>query len=239
MGSNPTYPDPEWVADERTHYTDAGVAARAYAARPALEEEYREVVGVDFPRQPLVDQDAAAAAVRALLAAIGEDPDREGLQDTPARVARAWAEFMDPPEASLGTSFTSEGTDQMVVVSGMRVWSICEHHLMPFWTDVAIAYIAGARLLGLSKLARIAHHHAHRLQLQERLVEAIAQDVQTRTSTADVAVTASGVHLCMVARGVRTEGVMTSSAMYGRFRTQEATRAEFLSLARGERRGGW
>jgi GTP cyclohydrolase I len=182
------------------------------------------------PGRKPVDQGKVREATLMLLDAIGENPLREGLRDTPDRVARAWAEFMDYDPGKVSASFASEGTDQMVVVSGMRVWSLCEHHLLPFYCDVTVGYLADDHLLGLSKLARIAHKHAHGLQVQERLVEQIAAEVKDLAGTRDVAVVASGVHLCMVMRGVRTDGRMTSASISGRFREPSA-RAEFMSLA--------
>jgi len=166
---------------------------------------------------------------RQLLLAIGEDPDRPGLADTPARWARWWFEFMDYEDENLDTTFESIVADQMVVVKGIRVWSLCEHHLLPFYCDVSIGYVAKESVLGLSKFARIAHHHAHKLQLQERLVHDIAGTVADLTKTKDVAVIAHGEHLCMTMRGIRSPATMISSAMHGAFRSNPALRAEFMS----------
>lgn len=182
-----------------------------------------------------VDQPRVRAAVREILEAIGENPDREGLQDTPGRVARWWAEFMDYDPGRTAVTFQSDRVDQLVAVSGMRVWSLCEHHLLPFWADVTVAYIARGKVLGLSKLARIAHKHAHRLQLQEQLVDGIATEVAEVAGVEDVAVHATGVHLCMVMRGVRTEGQMVSTGLRGVFRHDPAARAEFLRIAHADR----
>jgi GTP cyclohydrolase I len=120
--------------------------------------------------------------------------------------------------------------DQMVCVSGIRVTSLCEHHLLPFWCDVAIGDIPDEKFLGLSKFARIAHQFAHRLQLQERLGHQIADEISRITGTENVAVVLKGEHVCMTARGIRTPGLMTSSVMRGVFRTQSNTRMEFLRL---------
>jgi GTP cyclohydrolase I len=168
---------------------------------------------------------------RNLLEAIGEDPTRPGLVDTPRRFADSWREFVEYDPGNIETTFESVTLDQMVVVKGMRVWSMCEHHLLPFWCDVSVGYLTGDKVLGLSKFARIAHKHAHRLQLQERLVEGIATDLKEIVGTENVAVIAEGEHLCMTMRGVRTPARMISSAMYGAFRTEQA-RAEFLSIVR-------
>jgi GTP cyclohydrolase I len=178
-----------------------------------------------------MDYRAIERATYALLVAIGEDPTREGLLDTPARVAKAWVEFMTRSDASMGTAFATVVSDQMVVVSGMRVWSMCEHHLLPFWCDITVGYIPTTKLLGLSKFARIAHAYAGRLQLQEQLVSQIAGHVRGVTGTEDVAVIAQGEHLCMTMRGAKTPAVMTSSALSGKFKTDAACRSEFMALA--------
>jgi GTP cyclohydrolase IA len=181
---------------------------------------------VDVPRQ-----DRLEALCRDLLMAIGEDPDREGLADTPKRWAAWWREFIAYDPGNLATTFDSVETDQMVIVSGIRVYSLCEHHLLPFWCDVAIGYVTAGRVLGLSKFARIAHKFAHRLQVQERLTQQIADAVSQLTGSRDVAVIARGEHACMSTRGVRTPALMTSSVMRGAFRNQTAARAEFLQIA--------
>ena len=167
---------------------------------------------------------------RQLLLLLGEDPEREGLLETPARWARWCTEFIEYDAGNLGTVFPVIETDQMVVVSPIRVWSLCEHHLLPFYCDLSIGYLAKNHVLGLSKFARIAHHHAHKLQIQERLVEQIAADIRERTGSNDVAVLARGEHLCMSMRGVRSPAVMTSSSNSGVFRDNHRARAEFLSL---------
>jgi GTP cyclohydrolase I len=172
---------------------------------------------------------------RELLLALGEDPERPGLQDTPRRFASAWREFMEYNAGTVDTCFESVATDQMVVVSGMRVWSMCEHHLLPFWCDIAIGYIAQDRVLGLSKFGRIAQKCAHRLQLQEQLCQQIADEIRAITGTENVAVLAQGEHSCMTSRGVRMPSLMTSSVMYGLFRSDATARTEFLQLVRGTR----
>jgi GTP cyclohydrolase I len=189
------------------------------------------------PSGPKVDYQKVEEATRRLLLAIGEDPYRPGLRDTPARVAKAWREFIEYDPGKTETVFdapASEGrVNQMVVVRDMRVWSMCEHHLAPFWCDVTAAYIATDKVIGLSKIARIAHKYAHRLQLQEQLVEQIAAEVRRTTGSDSVAVAARGMHLCMVSRGIKTEGEMISSALHGAFLTDPATRAEFMGYVRG------
>ena len=166
-----------------------------------------------------------------LLVTLGEDPTRPGLKDTPRRWAAMWEEFIGYDPGNIDTVFESVTTDQMVVVSGMRVFSNCEHHLLPFWCDVSVGYVTGKRVLGLSKFARIAHKVAHKLQIQERLVQEIADQVSSLTGTQDVAVIAKGQHLCMLMRGVKTPGEMTTSIMRGVFRKDRQAREEFLLLS--------
>lgn len=137
---------------------------------------------------------------------------------------------MEYDPGNTDTCFESVTTDQMVVVTGMRVFSLCEHHLLPFWCDISIGYIATDKVLGLSKFARIAHKHAHKLQIQERLVHEIAEEIKEITGIQDVAVVSKGVHLCMVMRGVRTPGVLHSSILSGRFREYAKVREEFFHL---------
>ncbi len=129
-------------------------------------------------RQPKrVDYPRLLALGRELLIAIGEDPEREGLQETPRRWADAWREFIEYDPGTVDSCFESVSTDQMVVVPGMRVWSICQHHLLPIWADISIGYIATDRILGLYKFARITQKYAHQLQLQERLYKEIADEI--------------------------------------------------------------
>ena len=180
-----------------------------------------------------VNYNALLRIGRELLQAIGEDPEREGLQETPRRFADLWREFIEYDPGVTDTCFESVTTDQMVIVSGIRVWSLCEHHTLPFWCDVSIGYIARDKVLGLSKFARVAHKYAHQLQLQERLCQQIADEITRIVKTEDVAVLARGEHLCMSMRGIRTVGVMTSSVMRGIFREQHQARDEFLQLTRG------
>lgn len=178
-----------------------------------------------------VDYERLLSLGRDLLLAIGEDPDRPGLQDTPRRWAQWWREFVEYDAGKINTTFESVTTDQMVVVSGMKVWSLCEHHLLPFWCNISVAYIATDRVLGLSKFARIAHKYSHRLQIQEQLTHQIADEIQQVTGSSDVGVIGKGEHLCMTMRGIETPAIMTSSVMRGMFRSDDRARSEFLSLA--------
>lgn len=179
-----------------------------------------------------VDHEAAKQATIDLMKAVGI-ADSPHTQGTPDRVARWWAEFMDYDPGSTETTFPIEHVDQMVVVSGIEVWSLCAHHLLPFSASVSIGYIADEHVLGLSKFGRIAHEMAHRPGTQEQLVADIADRVEKVTGTPDVAVTASGVHLCMAMRGIRTPATMTTSVARGMFRDRPETRAEWLALVRG------
>jgi GTP cyclohydrolase IA len=184
-----------------------------------------------FERKPKrVDYPRLLALGRELLLAIGEDPDREGLRETPRRWADAWREFIEYDPGTTDTCFESVSTDQMVVVSGMRVWSICQHHLLPIWADISIGYIATDRILGLSKFARITQKYAHQLQLQERLCKEIADEIVMLAKSTDVAILAQGQHLCMTARGIKTPAIMTSTIMRGVFREKHEARMEFLRL---------
>ncbi|PLC10992.1 GTP cyclohydrolase I [Kocuria flava] len=185
-----------------------------------------------------VDQERVAAAVRELLLAIGEDPDREGLQGTPGRVARAWAEMFaglhqDPGEV-LGTTFDI-GHSEMVLVKDIPFYSTCEHHLVPFHGHAHVGYIPGhdGAVTGLSKLARLVDLYARRPQVQERLTTQIVDAIVEHLAPAGVIVVVECEHLCMSMRGVRKPGAKTvTSAVRGQLR-ETATRAEAMSLILG------
>ena len=176
-----------------------------------------------------IDHAKVKSLVTELLIALGEDPSREGLQETPRRIANFWREFLEYEPGKLDTTFSAVKCSQMVCVTGMRVWSMCEHHMLPFWCDVSIAYIANDKVLGLSKFARIAHKHAHKLTLQEQLVTDISADVRAILGTDDVAVHAKGEHLCMTMRGIQTPHRMISTALDGKFHKSEQ-RTEFFRM---------
>lgn len=178
----------------------------------------------------MFDYDRVLRLSRELLEAIGENPDREGLQDTPRRYANWWREFIEYDPGTIATSFRSSASDQMIVVSGIKIFSLCEHHLLPFWCDIAIGYIPNGKILGLSKFGRIAHAVAHRLQLQEQITSQIANWVQDLCDTQDVAVVSKGQHTCMIMRGIKTPSIMSSSVMYGAFRDEPSARQEFFYL---------
>lgn len=175
----------------------------------------------------------ATQAVRSLLAAIGEDPDRDGLVGTPDRVVRALTEmtcgYWEDPADVLATTFPV-ACDELVVVRDLTFVSLCEHHLLPFTGTATVGYLPGDRIVGLSKLARLVHVYARRLQVQERLTTQIAEAVMTHLAPRGVGVVVEASHACMAARGVRTPGVMATSSLLGKLRTNAALRAEFLHL---------
>jgi GTP cyclohydrolase IA len=186
-----------------------------------------------------VDLARAEAAVRELLFAVGENPDRDGLKRTPARVARAYAEvfaglFVDP-DAVLETTF-DEDHDELVLVKDIPLYSICEHHLLPWHGSAAIGYIPGedGRITGLSKLARLVDLYARRPQVQERLTSQVADALSRGLMPRGVIVVIQAEHLCMAMRGVRKPGALTvTSAVRGIFQTDSRTRSEALSLVLG------
>ena len=184
------------------------------------------------------DRDRAERAIRELLYAIGEDPDRAGLKDTPDRVARACAEVFSGLRASaehvLTTTFDI-GHDEMVLVKDIAMWSMCEHHLVPFTGVAHVGYIPNAegRITGLSKLARLVDVYARRLQVQERLTTQVADSLMRILQPRGVIVVIEAEHLCMTMRGVRKPGAKTvTSAVRGQLR-DPATRAEAMSLILG------
>ena len=188
------------------------------------------------PRRSGVDQARAEAAVRELLIAVGEDPDREGLLETPARVARAYAELLrgmrQRPEDVLTTTFDI-GHDEMILVRDIELWSMCEHHLVPFTGSAHIGYIPGedGRITGLSKLARLVDVYAKRPQVQERLTTQVADSLMEILEARGAIVVIEAEHLCMTMRGVRKAGARTiTSAVRGSMLTNQATRAEAMAL---------
>jgi GTP cyclohydrolase I len=182
------------------------------------------------------DQSRAEAAIRELLVAIGEDPERNGLQDTPARVARAYREMFSglytDPDSVLNTMFDEEH-DELVIVKEIPLYSTCEHHLVSFHGAAHVGYIPGkdGRVTGLSKIARMVDLYARRPQLQERLTSQIADALVRQLDPSGVIVVVEAEHLCMAMRGVRKPGaITTTSAVRGLFKTNPASRAEALDL---------
>jgi GTP cyclohydrolase I len=181
-----------------------------------------------------VDQKRIQAAVREILLAVGEDPDREGLRDTPARVSRMYAELFSGlhkhPDEVLRKTF-AEKYDEMVLVKDIDFASMCEHHLLPFIGKAHVAYLPNGRLAGLSKLARAVEALSKRPQVQERMTEELADLLMEQLDARGVGVVLEATHTCMTIRGVRKPGsVTTTSAMRGVFRDKPETRAEFLAL---------
>jgi GTP cyclohydrolase I len=189
-----------------------------------------------------VDQERIRAAVREILVAIGEDPEREGVRETPARVARMYAEtcagLHDDPTHHLKVTFDA-GHDEMIMVRDISLFSLCEHHLVPFFGRAHVAYVPNTdgRVTGLSKLARLVDGFARRPQVQERLTTQVADALEQTLNPRGVLVVVEAEHLCMSMRGVRTPGSSTvTSAVRGVFRTDEAARAEAMRfLDRGSR----
>ncbi|MFY9190898.1 MAG: GTP cyclohydrolase I FolE [Lawsonella sp.] len=187
------------------------------------------------------DFDRVTAAIRELLIGLGEDPDREGLKDTPTRVARAYTEIFgglhEDPSEVLATSFT-EGYDELVLVRDIPVYSMCEHHLLPFHGVAHIGYIPNedGRITGLSKLARLVDLYAKRPQVQERLTGQVADSIMERLNARGAIVVIECEHLCMSMRGIRKPGsITTTSAIRGYLRSNAKARAEAISLIRDPR----
>ena len=181
----------------------------------------------------------AEAAVRTLLLWTGDDPEREGLVDTPARVVRAYEEFFagyaqDPVELLARTFEETDGYDEMVVLRDIRLESHCEHHVVPIIGRAHVAYLPHKRVVGISKLARVVDLYAKRLQIQEKLTAQVANAINDVLQPKGVAVVIEAAHQCMTTRGIHKPGVtMVTSRMLGAFRDDAATRREFLAMIRG------
>jgi GTP cyclohydrolase I len=217
---------------------DSGATAKRYTDQKkafwALYQKKNTDVWLEFPWENK-DNPHTDIVIR-MLEAIGEDPKREGLIDTPKRVVKSWKElysgYTKDPKEILGRVFTSDSKD-MVICRDIEFYSACEHHIMPFFGKVNIGYIPGGKVVGLSKLARLVEVYARRLQIQENFNQQIADAIQTYVPKCQgVMVTVEAKHMCMCARGVsKQNSVMSTSAIRGRF-TEPAVRAEFLSLIR-------
>ena len=176
---------------------------------------------------------AAEKAVTTLLRFIGEDPQRDGLADTPARVVKAWREmtagYEEDPAEILSRTF-DETSDEMIILRGISFYSTCEHHLLPFYGEAQVGYLPG-RVVGISKLARLVNCFARRLQIQERMTRQIAEAIEQHLDAKGVGVVLRAHHLCMGCRGVKQEQTeMVTSSMLGKLRNDASTRAEFLRL---------
>jgi GTP cyclohydrolase I len=175
--------------------------------------------------------------IRELLGELGEDPNRQGLVRTPARVARAWQYFTqgytEDPREILNEALFEEGYNEMVLVRDIDFYSMCEHHMLPFFGRAHVAYIPDGRVVGLSKLARLVDMYSRRLQVQERLTNEVADEIAKVLQPKGVAVVMEAQHLCMMMRGVQKQNSYTvTSAMLGEFESDPKTRSEFMELLR-------
>ncbi len=178
--------------------------------------------------------------VRAILASLGEDPDREGLKKTPERVATAWrfltGGYREDPDTIINGALFTEDYQEMIVEKDIDFYSLCEHHMLPFHGKAHVAYIPRKNIVGVSKLARLVDAYARRLQVQERLTNQIANTIMERIKPLGAAVVMEAEHMCMRMRGVQKQNsTIITSALLGAFRTEEKTRAEFMTLIRGRR----
>lgn len=185
------------------------------------------------------DLPSTEALLRIMIERLGEDPDREGLLKTPDRVARAYQYLTSgygiDPRSVVNDAVFHERCDEMVMIRGIDLYSLCEHHMLPFFGQAHVAYIPRGKVIGLSKVPRIVGIFARRLQIQERLTNEIAEAIQDILAPRGVAVVIDAFHLCMAMRGVETQNAHTrTSALLGCFRNQPTTRAEFFSLLRKE-----
>jgi GTP cyclohydrolase IA len=208
--------------------TDNGMSESKTRSRRKSE------TGNSRPTEPVVDQERIAAAIRDILLAVGEDPDREGLRETPARVGRMYAELFSglgrDPREHLKKTFTQE-YHEMVLVKDIGFASLCEHHLLPFSGKAHIAYLPNGKIVGLSKLARVVECVARRPQVQERMTEELADLIMEELDARGVAVVLEASHSCMTVRGVRKEGsICATSAMRGGFLSDQRTRSELMAL---------
>ena len=180
--------------------------------------------------------------VHDMLTRLGEDPARDGLRDTPRRVAKAWREltrgYEQNPSEILQSALFDATYDEMVIVKDIEVFSLCEHHMLPFYGKMHVAYIPRDKVIGLSKTARLVDAFARRLQIQERLTQQVAETIQQAIRPAGVGVICEAQHLCMMMRGVEKQHSSTiTSSMQGVFRENPKTREEFLALVRGQYKG--
>jgi GTP cyclohydrolase IA len=200
---------------------------------------------LEEPPPPIDPIDALAhdqieAAIQSLLTSVGEDPQRDGLRGTPARVARMYAEVLSgyhtDPVALLNGALFEVDYDEMVVVKSIEYYSLCEHHLLPFYGHAHVAYVPRSKVLGLSKIPRVVDMFARRLQVQERMTRQIADFLESALHPQGIAVVVEGAHLCAMMRGVKKANArMVTSSLMGRFKSDARTRAEFFEHVRGER----
>lgn len=220
----------------RVALLDPEMAALEDETAPAGERGMGKMEGLPIRSNPQIE-----SAVSTILHEIGEDPAREGLLRTPQRVARMYDEltagYRVDPEALLNDAIFTVEYDEMVVVRDIHFHSLCEHHMLPFYGRVHVAYLPKGKVIGLSKIPRIVELYARRLQVQERMTVEIADFIDGHLHPYGVGVVAEGVHMCSVMRGVRKENAsMVTSAMRGSFKDDLKTRHEFLELIRGGER---
>ncbi len=202
----------------------------------SIDDDDGPLESMSSPTFDTIPQDEAEAAVRTLIRWTGDDPTREGLLDTPKRVAKAWREYTrgyaEDPGLHLSRTFAEVGGyDEIVILRDIPFQSHCEHHMAPIIGKAHIAYLPKSRVVGISKLARVLHGYARRLQVQERLTAEVADCIQHHLEPHGVAVVIEATHACMSARGVMTPGVvMTTSRMLGVFRDDHSSRTEVLRL---------
>ena len=206
--------------------TRIGASVEIESPLPAAETQPRDLSTVD-----------SKELLREILRRVGDDPDREGLQQTPARIVRSWQEiyggYAQRAEDILVTQFQAEQYDEMVLLRDFEFFSTCEHHMLPFYGKAHIAYLPDKKIVGLSKLARLTDIYARRLQVQESLTMQIATALQRVLNPKGVAVMLEGRHQCMCSRGVRKqEGKMVTSCLLGAFKENLASRTEFLALVK-------
>lgn len=210
---------------------------RTARARKSARKSARNAAAAE-PRPP----QGIEANVRRILEHMGEDPDREGLSKTPDRVARAF-EYLtrgyqqDPKSVINSALFTEDDYSEMIVVKDIDFFSLCEHHILPFFGRANVAYIPNRRIVGISKIARLVDVYARRLQVQERLTTQVAHTVMEELKPQGVGVIITAEHLCMRMRGVEKQNsIVTTSATLGVFRTRQETREEFITLVNGRQR---
>jgi GTP cyclohydrolase I len=195
----------------------------------------------ESPSPAPIDLPAARDSILKLIKAVGEDPEREGLKNTPDRVARMFAELLSgytaDPDKFINGALFNINYDEMVIVRDIEFYSLCEHHMLPFIGRVHVAYIPAGKVIGLSKIPRIVDMFARRLQVQERMTRQIADFISDLLKPQGVAVVVEAMHMCSMMRGVKKHDArMTTSAMHGAFRANLATRQEFLdNISRGSK----